>query len=144
MGDLLTDPRKIVNKWMNYFCQLLNVQRVEGIRQTEIQTSEPFVPEPSSLRLRLLLETWKDLSRQVLIRFRPNWFKRGETLHSEIHKLIKLIWNKEELLHQWEESIVVPIHKKGDKTECSNYGGISLLPTSYKIVSNILLCRLIS
>jgi hypothetical protein len=63
--------------------------------------------------------------------------------HSEIHKLIKLIWNKEELPHQWKESIVVPIHKKGDKTECSNYRGISLLLTSYKIVSNILLSRLI-
>jgi hypothetical protein len=45
----------------------------------------------------------------------------GGTLHSEIHKLIKLIWNKEELTHQWKESIVVPIYKKGDKTECSNY-----------------------
>jgi hypothetical protein len=66
-----------------------------------------------------------------------------ETLHSEIHKLIKLIWNKEELPHQWKESIVVPIHKNGDKAECSNYRGISLLPTSHKILSNILLSRLI-
>jgi hypothetical protein len=33
---------------------------------------------------------------------------------------IKLIWNKE-LPHQWKESVVVPIHKKGDKTDCSNY-----------------------
>jgi hypothetical protein len=66
-----------------------------------------------------------------------------EILHSEIHKLIKLIWNKEELPHQWKESTVVPIHKKGDKTECSNYWGISLLSTSYKILSNILLSRLI-
>jgi hypothetical protein len=54
----------------------------------------------------------------------------GGTLHSEIHKLIKLIWNKEELPHQWNES-TVPIHKKGDKTECSNYQDISL-PTSYE------------
>jgi sorting nexin-29 len=54
-----------------------------------------------------------------------------------------LIWNKEELTHQWKESIVVPIHKKGDKTEFSNYRGISLLPTSYKILSNNLLSRLI-
>jgi hypothetical protein len=37
---------------------------------------------------------------------------------------------------------VVPIHRKGDKTECSNYRGISLLSTSYKILSNILLARL--
>jgi hypothetical protein len=26
----------------------------------------------------------------------------GETLRSEIHKLVKLIWNKEELSHQWQ------------------------------------------
>jgi hypothetical protein len=32
---------------VDYFCQLLNVQQVGGIRQTEIQTAEPFVPEPS-------------------------------------------------------------------------------------------------
>jgi hypothetical protein len=54
-----------------------------------------------------------------------------------------LIWNKEELLHQWKESIIAPIHKNGDKTECSNYRGLSLLSTSYKIVSNNLLSRLI-
>jgi hypothetical protein len=49
-----------------------------------------------------------------------------------------LIWNKEELPQQWKESIVVSIHKKGDKTDCRNYRGISLLSTSYKTLSNIL------
>ena len=34
-------------------------------------------------------------------------------------------------------------HKKGDKTDCNNYKGISLLPTTYNILSNILLSRLI-
>jgi len=43
---------------------------------------------------------------------------------------------------EWKESITVPIYKKGDKTECSNYRAISLLPTVYKILSNILLSRL--
>jgi sorting nexin-29 len=37
---------------------------------------------------------------------------------------------------------VLPIHKNGDKTECSNYRGISLLSTSYIILPNILLARL--
>jgi hypothetical protein len=67
---------------------------------------------------------------------------RGEKLRSEIHKLIKLIWNKEKLPHQWKESILVPINKKGDKIDCSNNRGTSLLSTSYKILSNILLARL--
>ena len=43
---------------------------------------------------------------------------------------------------EWKESIIVPIHEKGDKTDCNNYRGISLLPTTYKILSNILLSRL--
>jgi hypothetical protein len=33
----------------------------------------------------------------------------------------------------------VPICKEGDKTDCNNCGGISLLSTTYKILSNILL-----
>ena len=32
--------------------------------------------------------------------------------------------------------------QEGDKTVCSNYSGISLLPPTYKILSNILLSRL--
>jgi hypothetical protein len=53
-----------------------------------------------------------------------------------IHKLINSTRNKEELSDQWKESIIVPIHKKSDKTDCNNYRGISLLSTSCKIVFN--------
>jgi hypothetical protein len=55
----------------------------------------------------------------------------GRTISCEIHKLIISIWNQEELPEEWKESIKVPIYKKGDKTDCNNYRGISLLPTTY-------------
>jgi hypothetical protein len=58
---------------------------------------------------------------------------------SSIHKLINSVWNKEEFPDQWNESIIVPVHKKGDKTDCNNCRGISLLSTSYKMLLNILL-----
>jgi hypothetical protein len=116
-----------------------------GIRQREIQTAEPFLPEPSISEVKVAVGKLKIYKLpggdQIPAELIQAW--GGGTLHSEVHKRIKLIWNKEELPHQWKESIVIPIHEKGDKTECSNYQGISLLPTSYKILSNILPCRLI-
>jgi hypothetical protein len=41
----------------------------------------------------------------------------GEILLSTIHKLINSVWNKEELPDQWKASIIVSVHKKGDKTD---------------------------
>jgi hypothetical protein len=66
----------------------------------------------------------------------------AETLLSAIHKLTNSVWNKEELHGQWKESIIIPIHKMGDKTTCSKYCGILLLLTSYDMLSDILLSRL--
>jgi hypothetical protein len=66
----------------------------------------------------------------------------GEALRSEIRKfIIKLIWNKEELPHQWKESTVLPVTKRVIKLT-SNYRGISLLSTSHNILTGILLSRL--
>jgi hypothetical protein len=60
---------------------------------------------------------------------------------AEIHKYIHCIWNKEELPHQWKDSIIVPIHKKDDKLTVMIIEE-SLLSTAYKILTNILMGRL--
>jgi hypothetical protein len=48
----------------------------------------------------------------------------------------------EEFPDHWKEFIIVPIYKGGNKTDCSNYHGISLLSTIYKILSNNLFPKL--
>jgi hypothetical protein len=127
-----------------FTCQLLNVQGAGGIKQAEIHTAEQFVPGSSVTEVEITIRKLKSYKAPGSDQFPAELIQaRGETLRYEIYKLIMLIWNEEELPHQWKESIVIPIHKKGDKTDCSNYRGISLLATSYKILSNILLSRLI-
>jgi hypothetical protein len=112
-------------------------------RQTEIHTVEPLVPEPSSTEVEIAIEKLKRYKSPGTDQIPAELIQAGENaLHSEIHKLINCIWNKEELPEQWKESFFVPIYKKGDKTDCINYRGISLLSTSHKILSNILLSRL--
>jgi hypothetical protein len=58
-GDLLADSHNIVNRWKNYFSQLLNVHRVRDVRQIEIQTSEPLVPDPSPFEVEIAIAKLK-------------------------------------------------------------------------------------
>jgi hypothetical protein len=48
-----------LTRWKDYFCQLLNVQGPGGIRQTWINTAEPFVPEPSAAEFEVAIRKMK-------------------------------------------------------------------------------------
>jgi hypothetical protein len=108
----------------------------------DIHTAEPLVPEPSLVEVEIAIGKLKSYKSsgtdQIPAKLIKAW---GETLYSEIHELVCSILNKEELPQQWKKSIIMPIHKKCDTTDCNNYSGISLLSTAYKILSNILLSR---
>jgi len=143
-GDLVADSHSIVARWRNYFSQLFNVHGVKDVGQAEIHKAEPLVPKPSASEVELAIDKLKSHNSPGIDQIPAELIKAGSrTISLEIRKLITSIWKKEKLPEEWKESIIVPIHKKGDKTDCSNYRGISLLPTTYKILSNILLSRLI-
>ena len=108
----------------------MNIRGVNDVRQTEIHTAEPLVSEPSTFEFELAIEKLKchkspgtDQNPEELIK------AGGQTIRCEIHKFIISIWKKEKLPEEWKESIIVPIYKKDVKTDCSDYRGISVLPT---------------
>jgi len=141
--DLVADSHSILARWRTYVSQILNVHGVNEVRQTEIHTAEHLILKPSASEVELATENLKSHKSPGTDQIPAELIKAGgKTIHCEIHKLIISIWNNEELPEEWKESIIVPKYKKGDKTDCSNYRGISLLPTMYKILSNILLSRL--
>ena len=117
---------------------------VNDVRQAEIHTAEPLLPEPSAAEIELAIDKLKSHISPGIDQIPAKLIKAGgRTICLEIHKLITSIWKKKKLPKEWKESIIVHIHKKGNKTDCNNYRDISLLPNTYKILSNILLSRCI-
>jgi hypothetical protein len=68
--NLFAASHSILNRWEDYFNQLLNVLGVNSVRQTEMRTAEPLVPEPSCLRLKFLLKSLKAVCHWVLYTIR--------------------------------------------------------------------------
>jgi sorting nexin-29 len=88
------------------------------------------------LRLKNNKAPGQDLVQSEIIKYAgPKWVKH-------LYQLMTKIWITETIPDDWNPSIICPIHTKGDVMVCSNYRGISLLCTAYKIFSNILFNRI--
>jgi hypothetical protein len=115
------------------------VHSVNDVGQIEVRMVEPLVRGPIHLEVEIAIGKLKKYKSPGIDQILAELIQvGGEILLPAVHKLINSVWYKEELPDQWKESIIVPVHKKGDKTDCNNYHGISMLSTSYKILSNIL------
>ena len=112
-----------------------------GLVMLDTHSTEPLVPELSASEVEMAVEKQKRHTSPGIDQMLAELIKAEDrTIHSEICKLINSVWNKEELPEELE-LIVVPIYNKGNKTDCSNCRGISLLPAMYRI-SSILLSKL--
>jgi hypothetical protein len=117
-GDLFADSHNILNSWKKYFSQLLNVHNVSYVRHIEVHMAKPLVPGLSRFEVEIAIAKFKNYKSpgndEILAELNQ---ADCETLLSEVHKIINSIWNKVELPDQWKECIIVPVHKKGDKTD---------------------------
>jgi hypothetical protein len=64
-GDLLVDSHNILNRWKNYFSQLLNVHKINDVRQIEIHIAEPLMPDPSPFEVGIAIAKLKCLARTL-------------------------------------------------------------------------------
>jgi len=108
-----------------------------------IHSPEPVAPELIVGEVVMAIEKQKRHTPPGIDRMPAELVKaEGRIFRSEIHKLINSVWNKEELPEKLKESVIVPVYNKGNETDCSNCRGMSFLPTTYRILSNILLSEL--
>ena len=59
-----------------------------------------------------------------------------------LHSICQQIWKTQQWPQDWKMSVFIPIPKKGNARECSNYRTIALLPHASKVMLKILQARL--
>ena len=58
-----------------------------------------------------------------------------------LHSICQLIWKTQQRPQDWKRSIFIPIPKKGNAKECSNYRTIALISHASKVMLKILQAR---
>ena len=59
-----------------------------------------------------------------------------------LHSICKQIWKSQQWPQDWKRSVFIPIPKKGNAKECSNYYTIALILHASKLMLKILQARL--
>ena len=60
----------------------------------------------------------------------------------ELHSICRQIWKTQQWPQDWKRSVFIPIPKKGNAKECSNYCTIALISHTSKVMLKILQARL--
>ena len=59
-----------------------------------------------------------------------------------VHSICQQIWKTQQWLQNWKRSVFIPLPKKGNAKECSNYCTIALISHTGKVMFKILQARL--
>ena len=70
---------------------------------------------------------------------RLNWLTDAVKV---LHSICPQIWKTQQWTQDWKRSVFIPIPKKGNAKECSNYRTIALISNASKVMLKILQARL--
>jgi len=128
-GNLITNEEGIIQKFQAHFKNILNVD--QGFREESVNmiyhTAQPPVEEPNRKEVKDIIATLKNNKAPSEDNINSELLKIGtQQLITKIHGLPKEIWNTNRIPEDWK----------------TNYRGIALLDSCYKILSLALLRRL--
>ena len=132
-GDILREEKEIMDKWKEYFEELLNVkcERQTGDDEEAGIKEQKEEMRGEGMRIEEVIETVRMLKRgeaaehdNITAEMLQNMGENGFEMLTE---LFNKIWEEERIPKDWEVGIVIPLFKKGDISNCSNYREITLL-----------------
>lgn len=145
-GEQLHDKEQIKDRWSEHFKKVLNRDRVESvidenekiIEKLDINC-EPFTVEELNTVVKKLKNGKAAGPDQVVGEFLKYG---GSVLKNKLLEVINRIFLEGEVPEDFRRTLITPVYKKGDKTECLNYRGISLISIGSKVLGMMILLRL--
>jgi exonuclease III len=139
-GEIITGEERILGRWKEYFEKLLNPVD-HGDQRLELQSRAEN--SPTQAEVEAAIKSLKPGKAAGVDEIRPEMLK---TLAKEgsrwLTRVFEVAWKSGRVPMDWQTGVVVPIFKKGDQRECSNYRGITLLSLPGKVYSKVLHSRL--
>ena len=145
---LLTDLSDITGRWREHFNILLNQQgSARGnatatlvVHPTRHELDEPITADEVAKALKQT-RSGKSPGADGI----PSDVLKhgGQTVANHLLNLYNLCWEQEQLPQDFKDALIVTIYKKkGERSDCGNHRGISLLSIAGKVFAKILLNRL--
>ena len=135
-GILLRDKGRTRERWVRFFRSLLNSK--SDMIDADIPKRLPQHPVASALGIEPTEEeiatAMKAMANAKAVgpdglpaELLKLGLQQDRTILRELHRLTTLIWREGKIPRQWKDAVITVLHKKGDKTKCGNYRGISLV-----------------
>ena len=146
-GEITSHQAEVIDTWKKYFDEHLNsdTRLSNNVNQQLTYNTDDaiMIPEPSVEEVKAAINKLKNNKAAGYDSIPGEMLKTGcERLLEIIYGFIIKVWREEVLPSEWMKGVICPLHKKGCKMVCTNYRGISLLPTVYKVLSTVLHERL--
>ena len=145
---LITDKEDILKRWAEHFDSVLN--RPSVINDEAINRL-PQIPTNEALDIMPTREELLKAISQLSSGKAPGsdsipaeiYTNGGPALVLQILQLFRLIWQQETVPQDLKDASIIHLYKrKGNRQDCNNHRGISLLSIAGKILARILLNRL--
>ena len=149
-SKLLMDKEEIRNRWAEHSDSVLNRpstisdSAIEGLPQADINKSLDDLPSVPEVKKAIkALSCGKAPGSDAIP---AEIFKEGgPALIKNLTELFISIWHAEGVPQDFKDASIVYIYKrKGDRTSCDNYRGVFLLSIAGKILTRLILNRLLT
>ena len=147
-GSVLEGHRAL-GRLAGYFEELLKVKpparAIDTSELTPLTADPPIDTQPPDLiEVRAAVSRLKSGRAAGVCNIPAELLKAGgDTVLRELVAVFGNIWKTCDIPPEWRRSIIVPLYKgKGDRRDCGNYRGISLLSVPGKIFARVLLDRI--